>query len=70
VNARDHAETAERLLATSAGWESPAGTTPQLLRCLVHAVLALALAGDGSLDPGTGAEVLPFPLPTNDLPDV
>ena len=66
MNAREHARTAERLLASHSPLRSPElNRAPELVCALVHAVLAVALRGDGSL--GT-TNVVPDPAvpPTDD----
>jgi len=55
VNARQHLETAEAILARYGSHQFPStgpslDQSPGLVRALVHAVLASALRADGSLD--------------------
>ena len=61
MNARQHHETAEAILARYGSHELPStgpslNQSPGLVRALVHAVLADALRGDGTLEqPATAA---------------
>ena len=55
MNARQHLETAEAVLARYGSHQFPStgpslDQSPGLVRALVHAVLASALRGDGTLD--------------------
>jgi hypothetical protein len=55
MNARQHLETAEAILARYGSHRTPStgpslDQSPGLVRALVHAVLAGALRGDGTLD--------------------